>query len=76
MENQQVVKPTQKEINDHLKSLKTNTEIFELEARNYKAQLDILFFKNKLTEMMSANVSATPEVEAVSEDAVVSENVE
>jgi hypothetical protein len=44
-------KPTAKEIADYKKTLKENTELLELEARNWKAQYESLTYRIELGKL-------------------------
>ena len=47
-------KPTTREIAEYRKTLKENTELLELEARNWKAQYDSLMYRIEIGKINSA----------------------
>lgn len=56
-------KPTAKEIADYKKTLKENTDLLELEARNWKAQYESLTYRielGKLQQTLQAQPEITP----------------
>lgn len=62
-------KPTTKEINEYRKTLKENTELLELEARNWKAQFEGLYYRaelGKLQQMFAQPVGDRPQTEPAS----------
>lgn len=70
MENQQVVTPpTLQQIAEYKRTLKNNTELIELEARNWKGQFEASYYKFELAKLNSQiaamNVPSIPTQEEV-----------
>lgn len=55
MKNQQGTSvPTQAQINEYRKNLKSNTELIELEARNFKGQYEALYYKIQIANLQAS----------------------